>query len=126
MNKELKIDEKKIIELSMAIDNLIKTLTKLKKDLLNKDEDIFDRYWSFCILDNIYHTNKWSLKQGNNLLVSGFNISHKFLNTKNAKENGWSECRLNEHNFFVNELENELDDLFEKLKEKLFSEIEEE
>lgn len=126
MNKELKIDEEKINQLSKAIDDLIRMLVNLNNDLLNKDEDIFDRYWSFCILDNIYHTNRLSLKLGNNMLVSGFNISHEFLNTSNAKKNGWSEPRLNEHNFFVNEQENELDDLFEKLKEKLFSEIEEE
>lgn len=105
--KDLEIDEKQLILMAEAIDEIIKSLIHVKKTITNTKEDLFKRYMAFMsiygfiqLYESIETFNKIAFK-------GGYDLNNKIFHTKKFKEYGWEQGKKDiVHNpFFVNDEE---------------------
>ncbi len=126
--KQLEIDEEFIEETIDATIKVVEYLNGEIKELRDKNNDIFDRYITFCRLTCVLNGLKHLHYQFRNSFRTGFDLNDTVFNTNKCKEAGWKDNDVSGNPFFkqeetkdndLSELEKRLSAAMEGMKESL-------
>jgi CTP:phosphocholine cytidylyltransferase-like protein len=112
--KEFEIDEEYVEQTINDMMNLVGFLNKEINTLRDKNNDIFNRYMTFCRLASANESMRDSYRLFRNAFRMGFDINHNIFQTEASKKTGWGENNVSENPFFKQEKtnNNELLELF--------------
>lgn len=100
---DIKIDEEHLEATANALENLIECLEKEIKELKDKSGDNFSRYMAYNRSYSLLKLWPAMMDTCKMNFISGHNLAHKFLQTKEAKDKNWDKMKLENHPFFINE-----------------------
>lgn len=98
--ENLSINEEHIRKVIESTKMNIECAQKLVDELNSVKTDLFARYMDFHKLAIFNQMVPLIMGLANNLMIAGNNITHPFLQTKEAKEYGWDKQKLEQDPFF--------------------------